>query len=859
MEIIDIDMKRRYKRMIIRTIALLLLFLGTVAVVFALSRREKPVENVVLDREDATLPVVETKVGNTCMNLMHGYVDDMVGRYMRDTVTPLPANRKLQLKITAGGDAVQAISYEVRSLDTTQLVENTEISSWNENTAEDGTSEILAELPIQNLLEENKEYQLQIFLQTKRHEKVAYYTRIVLSDSLQTEDMLRFIQEFHERTMDTSKASGMASYMKPTTDTTDSLGRVTLNSSYSKLLWNHMNPRQEGESRIYLTDINSSIGTFRMESRVTFKDEDGKQHVCDVQEIYTVQISNGYRYMLNYERTANEVLTADSVEDDQICLGIVEDDSIHVMDSNEGMCQAFVMNGELWLNRKDESGSSSLIRVFSFAQEKPDIRADYKEHDIKLVSVDDKGNVTFILYGYMNSGIHEGEVGLVFYSYNAGKNCLEEVFYLPFDRSYSILKEEIGQLAYVNQQGLFYLMLNGRIYAIDFAGKEYMTVVENVADDALVINGDSSVIAWVEEQKEAGSSRIQILYLEDGHQNTVTAESGEYLHAVGFVDEDLVAGKIRQSDYDAYHRYTDYPMYALEVIDSEGKIAATYEKDGILITDTTVENGSVLLKRSTINGSSLTATSDDALIENVNQVTDEEELLVTGQSADGYRQWYLKVDNGNSGEDFIKVDRISVSDSSYLKISLSGIAEDGMYFAYSRGKLQAICSTIAEAVNLVYNDVGYVTDSSGHYVMRRGYRGYSMLGVSSSKTASSRKERRYVCMQTFAAYEGGTYAESFSDMEEEGLTDAQMLQRGMNAITYDLTGCSLSQIAYYYLGHNHPIYAMTSEGAVLITGIGNENVYIWNPETGSTAGMPIESAESMFEAAGNVFISCMEP
>ena len=134
-----------------------------------------------------------------------------------------------------------------------------------------------------------------------------------------------------------------------------------------------------------------------------------------------------------------------------------------------------------------------------------------------------------------------------------------------------------------------------------------------------------------------------------------------------------------------------------------------------------------------------------------------------------------------------------------------------------------------------------------------------MLGVSSSKTASSRKERRYVCMQTFAAYEGGTYAESFSDMEEEGLTDAQMLQRGMNAITYDLTGCSLSQIAYYYIGHNHPIYAMTSEGAVLITGIGNENVYIWNPETGSTAGMPIESAESMFEAAGNVFISCMEP
>ena len=852
-------MKRRHKRMIFRILLLFLLFLGTVAVVFTLSRKEEPTETTVLEKTDAALPVIETKIDNSYMNLMHGYVSEMVGRYMRDTITPLPSDRKLQLRITSDGDMVKGIRYEIRSLDTTQLVENTQISSWDEKENSNGEREILVTLPIQNLLEEGKEYQLQIVLQTEKHESVVYYTRIVLSDSLHTADMIKFIQDFHERTMDVSKASGMAAYMKTTTDTSGSLGRVTLNSSYAQVLWKYMNPKQEGNSRIYVVDINNSIGTFRMESRVSFQDEDGKTHTCDVKEVFTVQVSNGYWYMLNYERTANEVLTADAIQKDQLCLGIVEDDSIHVMNSSEGTCQAFVMDGELWMNRITESGSSSLIRVFSFAQDDYDVRADYNEHDIKLVSVDDKGNVTFILYGYMNSGNHEGEVGLIFYSYDSKKNCLEEIFYLPFDRSYSILKEEIGQLAYVNRSGLFYLMLNGRIYAIDFAGKEYMTVVENVADDALVINADSSVIAWEEEREEEGALRIQILYLEDGHQNTVTADSGEYLHAVGFIDEDLVAGKIRQSDYDAYHRYSDYPMYALSVIDSNGNTAATYEKKDILITDTVLENGSVLLKRSAVSGNTLYETSDDALIENVNQITAEEQLLVTGTSDQGYRQWYLKTASGTVGEDFVRVDRISLSDSSYLKISLSGIVEDGMYFAYSGGKLQSICSTIAEAVDLVYDDVGYVTDSSGHYVMRRGYRSYSMLGVSSSQRASSKEERKYVCMQTFAAYEGGSYVETFSDMEEEGLTDVQMLQRGMNAITYDLTGCRLSQIAYFYIGHNHPIYAMTPEGAVLITGIGSENVYIWNPETGSTAGMSIESAENMFAAAGNVFISCMEP
>lgn len=854
-------MKRRHKHTILKIFLLLLIFVGAVAVVFLLSHREEPVETVVMEREDASLPVVEALVDDSYINLMHGYTTEMVSRYMRDTVTPLAKDRRLQLRITEDGDAVKGIRYEIRSLDTTELVENTEITSWNEPEGDSGEIEVT--LPIQNLLEEGKEYQLQIILQTKAHEKVVYYTRILCSDSLQTGDMMEFIKGFHEKTMDVSKAkeAGMAAYLKTTTDTSGSLGKVTLNSSYASLLWNYLNPRELSESRIYLTDINSSIGTFRMESSVSFTGKDGREHICDVQEIFTVQVSNGYWYVLNYERTANEKLTMDSVQADnkRINLGIIEDDSVRVMNSSEGNCQGFVHSGELWLNKSQDSGESSLIQVFSFAQDAPDVRADYDEHDIKLVSVDDKGNATFILYGYMNSGNHEGEVGLVFYSYKAETNYLEEIFYLPFDRSYSILKEEIGQLAYVNQSELFYLMLNGRIYAIDFAGKEYMTVVENISEDTLVINTDSSVIAWEEEHKEAGASRIQILYLEDGHQNTVTAESGEYLRAAGFIDEDLVVGKIRQSDYDLYNQYTDHPMYELEVIDTKGEVAATYQKDGILITDTSLDKGSVILKRSRISGSSLTETSGDALIENVNQVTAEEELLVTGKSEEGHRQWYLSVAAASTADDYVRVNKVSVSDSSYLKISLSSIAEDGMYFAYSKGKLQAICSTIAEAVGLVYDDIGYVTDSSGHYIMRRGYRGYSMLGISSSQTASSVKERKYVCMQTFASYEGGTYAETFAEMEEEGLTDAQMLQRGMNAIVYDLTGCSLSQIAYYYIGHNHPVYAMTSSGAVLITGIGSENVYIWNPENGSTTGMSIETAESMFEAAGNIFISCMKP
>ena len=146
MEIFDIDMKRRHKRMIFRILLLFLLFLGTVAVVFTLSRKEEPAKTTVLEKTDAALPVIETKIDNSYMNLMHGYVSEMVGRYMRDTITPLPSDRKLQLRITSDGDMVKGIRYEIRSLDTTQLVENTQISSWDEKENSNGEREILVTL-----------------------------------------------------------------------------------------------------------------------------------------------------------------------------------------------------------------------------------------------------------------------------------------------------------------------------------------------------------------------------------------------------------------------------------------------------------------------------------------------------------------------------------------------------------------------------------------------------------------------------------------------------------------------------------------------------------------------------------------
>ena len=50
--------------------------------------------------------------------------------------------------------------------------------------------------------------------------------------------------------------------------------------------------------------------------------------------------------------------------------------------------------------------------LFTFSDgSNEDVRADYKKHDVKVLSVTDEGNVDFLVYGYMNRGSYEGQMG----------------------------------------------------------------------------------------------------------------------------------------------------------------------------------------------------------------------------------------------------------------------------------------------------------------------------------------------------------------------------------------------------------------------------------------------------------------
>ena len=112
---------------------------------------------------------------------------------------------------------------------------------------------------------------------------------------------------------------------------------------------------------------------------------------------------------------------------------------------------AFVSGGTLFVYKAEDS---HIARVFSFADpDHDDERSSYQGYDIRILSVDEGGNVRFLVYGYHNRGDHEGEICAVVYYYDSALNIVEEEVCVPYTGSSEMLEANIRRLSYVDNIG----------------------------------------------------------------------------------------------------------------------------------------------------------------------------------------------------------------------------------------------------------------------------------------------------------------------------------------------------------------------------------------------------------------------
>lgn len=494
-------------------------------------------EEMTANMTEASLPLVYVTTNGISHNYMHGLRQELNGSFFRDTITPLGNGRTLGFTIDKYGNSIDKISFEVRSIDGERLVERTSVEDYDED-----AQQINATVTIKDLIENGVEYNWILMLETGG-ETVRYYTRIIDGTAYHTAEKLAFVQDFHEKTFDKEQANDLVTYLESNTkgDNT-TLSYVNIHCSLKQVTWADLNVKKVTQPQIMISEIDESTASVKLYYRVQTSaggSWNKETYTYNIVEFFRIRYTEDRIYLLDYERSMNQLFDpeADVYASNKIMLGIRNSD-VTMLESDGGSNLAFINENQLFCYH---SADKKMAYLFSF-YDGDDPRSSYDSHGIKLLNVDETGNVIFIVYGYMNRGNHEGNIGVEIYEYNGMLNTVEELMFIPYDKSFATLKTDIDQLSYINKGGVFYIYLDGEILALNLIERTSSVVADNLQQGSFQVSESDKMLVWQNSADAYDCTKLICMNLNTGVTGEIKAQGNSRLLPLGFINEDLIYG-----------------------------------------------------------------------------------------------------------------------------------------------------------------------------------------------------------------------------------------------------------------------------------------------------------------------------
>lgn len=801
---------------------------------------------------EASLPLVSVMLNGQQYNTMHGYTGAMKGGFIRGDVVPLPEDRRLTILADLYGRSVEHLFYEVRSLDHSRLIEDTE--------AEFTISEdrLEAELPIKDLLDEGEEYALIIQLQMANASTVSYYTRIAYIGENHLTECMEFARVWHDATFDKENMVSMTKYLEPDASAdNDTLDHVTIHSRYRQVIWDQMAIEPYLGPEVFITEIDPSVTCLRLDYVGRYANEEQGTEYYQVQEYFRIRYTDQRMYLLDYDRKANRIFDEDSgiFQEDQLELGILND-PVHFKKNEEENIVAFVQNGELW---SYDVARNDLSYVFGFRDDW-DPRANFPEHDIRIMDIDESGSMHFLVYGYMNRGNHEGKTGIAVYRYDAVANTVEELVFLESQKPYVILQEELGDLAFVTAEEALYLHLDGDIYFIDLESREWKIVVEDLPEAYCLLSDDQSILAWQEGEPRSLAERIHLLDLKTGATQMIESQEGEYIRALGFMGTDFIWGTASRSDIrrDLLGNII-FPMHRITIRGESGQTIREFEygNQGKYVTAVSVEDNRISLEcvMRTENGGYV-ETMPEPITNNAEE-KEEKILLRTSNRGNKKREYVLSFAAKRDTEEPKKLTPKQVVFEGSRTVALEPEESMERYYIYGQGGVAGSYGSVREAVTAADAAMGVVADQNQNIIWRRGNRKTRIL-LTSIEPQEQTGEESSLSVSLSAIFNFERIYPNVAEELEQGKNAYEILSENLGARVLNLSGCELSTVLYY-VSEGKPVLAVTGgDSAVVIVGYDVQNISIMEPGSPEIVRMGMNDAGEYFKQRGNLFIGCLE-
>ena len=780
---------------------------------------------------EAKLPVAKIKMeSGQFINRMHGYTSDIDETLVHTDFTPLPSNKKLTVVLDTYGEKVKNISYKVRDTKDNSLIEDTKLDGFDED-----NNTVEAVLNIKNLLTDEEKYLLEIYIETENYSYIGYYTTIESGQNDDLQKRIDYVLDFNAATLDTSKLNSVNQYLESngSADNTN-FGNVNINNSLYNVGWGDLNPFLQSDIVPSIIQVEGEIMIVALDYICGAQNDYDSYDTYSVHDYYRIRQSTDKIYLLGYSRQTNQIFDGrnDLISNGKINLGICSSSEVEFMAAPENKHTYFVNENTLWGYSLD---TNTINRVFSFESDDSDnVREHYGNHAIKIVRVDDSGDVKFIVCGYMNRGEHEGQVGVSVYSYSFAGNEVQELCYIPLNVPYQNIIENVADISYINNNNSLYLSIGNTMYSIDLNSMEVMVEIENLINGTYKMSDNGRIIGYSTKGGLYDSEELRIFNIDKGTDCLIKPLEGDYLKALGFIGDDFIYGAAKKDDiYTDEAGFVIFPMYKIYIMNDAYEIIKEYENEGFYISAAEVDDYRINLSRVTKNDDgSYSPTSIDQLINKDENAASKEAYLDHISTNARKSELVLVLPNGvgNVGEASLQeADAAEFNKEKILNLDAK-VNTALKYYVYTSGKYCKAYDHISPAINHGIKDYGMIKDNNNIEIWNRNrMSNYSIKGVSA-----------YIATYDNSIKTATEAVKKF--LGEDGLTPISM------------KGVSMESILSF-VSDGRPVIAKVNDGYLIITAYDLGNIVYIDVGTGKEEMQNYTNAKKRFTEAGNIFIT----
>lgn len=792
------------------------------------------------DMGSATLSTVSFEVAGREANMLVGHKREMNFTAVRDTICIYEESEKLEMMIHHNVDSVDAISYEIYTLDGKEKLYQDTVNKVKEK----------VNLKMGAKLSAGQEGVLKITFH-QGDTKLYYYTRVVKEQNYHVEDCVKYIEELHTNILDNQNEDAVKKVMESNAEGDNTtLQHVTIHSDLQHIMWGSLEPELVNELQYEIKEAKEAYTSVLLRYQVVCAGDNNEKELYNVKEFFKVAYGPERIYLLEYDRTMEEVFNPSNVtlSSKGVLLGIAKEDTPYKANSN-GTIVAFIQANELW-NYQVEEDAFSLVFSFGSA-EKQDVRNMTDAHVIQILSMEDDGNMTFSVSGYMNRGKHEGESGIAIYYYYASKNCTREIAFIPSAMSAAVLEKTLGESAYYNeQQNVLYVLSDGTLRKIDMQENKQSLLVEELQKGQYVASDDGHLFAY--QKNTDGTIVTEVWDFSKDSTKVLAMAAGEILVPLGFVGDDFVYGisRIENAGYDMSGTAVQ-AMHKVEIRNEKNQVIKTYEQSNVYVLRAFVENNMITLKQGVKEGSLFKEISEDYITNN--ETSSSEQITLksywTDKKETQYRLTFAKIIQDTKAK-ALHPKQVIQERATVLEFEQK--VEEAYYYVYGHGQQAGVFEEAGDAVSLAEKLSGVVISPNQNYVWEADnrvswYRNFEV----SAFVANEGETNLVACVRKVLAYEGKSI-DGVAELSSK--SPEQVIGEQLETEAIRFRGCSVKDM-FYLIDKGVPVIGLKDgSNALLFVGYDAKTATYIDPTNGGTYASSIEKVDEMLKGSGNTYI-----